>query len=80
MSVMSIRIDESKRKVLKVIASLEGKTMGGIVTELIDEYIKRNKEKIMRLSEKENLNEIMKLSEASFIEWDNEEDEIYNNL
>jgi predicted transcriptional regulator len=80
MSVMSIRIDDNKRKVLKVIASLEGKTMGGIVGELIDDYIKRNKEKIIELSEKENLNEIMKLSEASFMEWDNTEDEIYNNL
>jgi len=80
MSVVSIRIDDKKRKVLKVIASLEGKTMGGIVTELIDEYIRRNKEKIIELSEKENLNEIMKLSEASFIEWDNDEDEIYNNI
>lgn len=80
MSIMSIRIDDNKRKVLKVIASLEGKTMGGIIMQLIDEYIKRNREKIAELSEKENLNEIMKLSEASFIEWDNEEDEIYNNL
>ena len=80
MSVMSVRIDDNKRKVLKVIASLEGKTMGGIVGELIDDYIKRNKEKIIELSEKENLNEIMKLSEASFMEWDNTEDEIYNNL
>ena len=80
MSVVSIRIDDKKRRVLKVIASLEGKTMGGIVTELIDEYIRRNKEKIIELSEKENLNEIMKLSEASFIEWDNDEDEIYNNI
>ncbi len=80
MSVVSIRIDDKKRKVLKVIASLEGKTMGGIVSELIDEYIQRNKEKIKELSEKENLNEIMKFSEASFIEWDNDEDEIYNNL
>lgn len=80
MSVMSIRIDDNKRRALKVIASLEGKTMGGIVTELIDEYIKRNREKIIGLSEKENLNEIMKLSEASFMEWENEEDEIYNNL
>jgi len=80
MSVMSIRIDDNKRKVLKVIASLEGKTMGRIVGELIDDYIKRNKEKIIELSEKENLNEIMKLSEASFMEWDNTEDEIYNNL
>jgi predicted DNA-binding protein len=80
MSVMSIRIDDNKRKILKVIASLEGKTMGGIVTELIDEYIKRNREKMKELSKKANLNEIMKLSETSFIEWDNEEDEIYNNL
>ena len=80
MSVVSIRIDDKKRRVLKVIASLEGKTMGGIVTELIDEYIQRNKEKIIELSEKENLNEIMKFSEASFIEWDNDEDEIYNDI
>jgi len=31
------------------------------------------------LSGKENLDGTMKLSEASFTEWDNEEDEIYNN-
>jgi len=80
MGVMSIRIDDNKRKVLKVIASLEGKTMGGIVSELIEEYIRKNKGKIIELSEKENLNEIMKMSEASFMEWDNEEDEIYNDL
>ena len=80
MSVMSIRIDNNKRKALKVIASIEGKSMGGIVSELIEDYIKKNKEKIKRLSEKENLNEIMKMSEKSFIEWDNDEDEIYNKL
>ncbi len=80
MGVMSIRIDDNKRKALKIIASIEGKTMGGIMTELIDEYIRRNKNKIIELSEKENLSEIMKLSETSFSDWDNEEDEIYNNL
>jgi len=48
--------------------------MGGIVSKLIDNYIKQNKEKIKELSEKENLNEIMKMSEKSFMEWDNEED------
>ena len=80
MSIMSIRIDDNKRKVLKVIASLEGKSMGGIMSELIDEYIKRHKEKMLEFSEKENLKQIMKLSEDSFLEWDNEEDEIYNNL
>ena len=32
------------------------------------------------LSEKEELREIMKISEDSFAEWDNEDDEIYNDL
>ena len=80
MSVMSIRIDNNKRKTLKVIASIEGKSMGGIVSELIEDYIKKNKERIKDLSENENLNEIMKMSEKSFMEWDNDEDEIYNAL
>lgn len=80
MGVMSVRIDDSKRKALKVIASIEGKTMGGILTELIEDYINQHKEKIKRLSDKENLNVIMKMSEASFMEWDNEEDEVYNDL
>ena len=80
MSVMSIRIDDTKRKALKVIASIEGKSMGGIVSELIEDYINKNKEMIVDLSEKENLNEILKMSEKSFMEWDNDEDEIYNDL
>lgn len=80
MSVMSIRLDESKRKALKVIASIEGKTMGGIVSELIDDYIKKNKAKVRELYGTENLQEIMKISEKSFLEWDNDEDEIYNDL
>jgi len=80
MSVMSIRIDNTKRKTLKVIASIEGKSMGGIVSELIEDYIKKNKGKIKDLSENENLNETMKMSEKSFMEWDNDEDEIYNAL
>ena len=74
MSVMSIRIDDNKRKALKVIASIEGRSMGGIVSELIENYIIQNKEKIKELSKKENLNEIMKMSEKSFMEWDNKED------
>jgi len=80
MSVMSVRIDDTKRKALKVIASIEGKSMGGIVSELIEDYITANKEKIKSLSEKENLSEILKMSESSFMEWDNDEDEIYNEL
>jgi molybdopterin converting factor small subunit len=77
---MSIRIDNSKRKALKIIASIEGKSMGGIVSELIEDYIKLNKTKLSELAEVDNLNDIMNLSTNSFMEWDNKEDEIYNEL
>ena len=77
MSVMSVRIDEKRKKALKVIASLEGKTMGGILSELIDDYIVRNRQ---RISTNPELFELIKLSESSFSEWDNEVDEIYNDL
>jgi predicted DNA-binding protein len=80
MSVMSVRIDDNKRKALKIIASIEGKSMGSIVTELIENYIDEKKDVLINLSESENLKEIMKMSESSFSEWDNEEDEIYNTL
>ncbi len=80
MGVMSVRIDENKRRVLKVIASLEGKTMGGIISELIDDYIRKNKQKLSLISEQSELKEIMAMSENAFFEWDNEEDEIYNDL
>lgn len=77
MGMMSVRLDDNKRKALKAIASLEGKTISGIVAELVEEYIKN---KMVELGEEDQLMEIMKLSEASFNEWDNKEDEIYNHL
>lgn len=39
MSVMSIRIDDKKRKMLKAIACIEGRTMTDLVSELLDEYV-----------------------------------------
>lgn len=77
MSVMSIRIPDEKRKKLKAIASLEGKTMSSLVSELIDDYVDETME---RLGEEHDLTEIMKVSAPSFSEWDNEEDEVYNDL
>jgi len=77
MSVMSIRISDDKRKKLKAIASLEGKTISGLVSELIDDYVE---EAMERMQDESDLNEIMKVSEPAFSEWDNEEDEIYNDL
>ncbi len=80
MSVMSVRIDDMKKKELKLIAAIQGKTMGGIISALIDQYIQTNKQELKNLSEYNNLQNIMKMSESSFMEWDNKEDEIYNEL
>ncbi len=80
MAVMSVRIDERRRKLLKIIASIEGKSISGLMEELIEEYIEKNQKKLTNLLEKENLTEVMKLSEGTFMEWDNEEDEVYNDL
>ena len=80
MSVMSIRIDDEKRKTLKVISSIEGKSMGSIVSELIEEYIDKNQARLDKFSENTKLLNLMKMSEESFSDWDNEEDAIYDNL
>ncbi len=80
MAVMSVRIDDKKRKLLKVIASIEGKPIGAIISELIDDYVSKNKKKLNLLSESAEIKEIMALSEMSFSDLDNEEDEIYNDL
>ncbi len=77
MAVMSIRIPEEKRKKLKAIASLEGKSMTNIVSELIEEYVAEAQE---RLEERKELQEIMKASEKAFSGWDNEIDEICNDM
>ena len=75
---MSIRIDDRKKKLLKVIASIEGKTIGALISELIDGYIEQNRKRLYELSESYEMREIMKLSESSFSEWDNNDDEVYN--
>ena len=80
MSVMSIRIDDKQRRFLKVIASVEGRTMGGIVSSLIEEYIDENKVKLAGLTDSESLSAVAGMSESSFMEWDNEEDAIYDKL
>ena len=77
MSVISIRISDEKKKKLKAVASLEGKSMSSLVSELIDDYVE---EAMERMQDESDLNEIMKVSEPAFSEWDNEEDEIYNDL
>jgi predicted DNA-binding protein len=77
MSIMSIRVDDEKKKKLKAIASLQGKSMSSIVETLIDRYIE---EAGLFKGENDNIKAIMKASEPSFDEWDNEEDDIYDEI
>lgn len=80
MSVMSIRIDEGKRKRLKAVASLEGRSMSEVVAQLIDEYTERRTKQLVREDTSGELQALMKVSESAFSEWDNAEDAVYDNL
>ncbi len=77
MSVMRIRIDQHKKKKLKAISSIQGKTMSSIVEGLIDKYVEEFYEESDQANE---LKAIMKVSEPSFEEWNNDEDDIYDDL
>lgn len=77
MSVMSIRINDQKRKQLKAIASIQGKTMSSIVEGLIEQYIK---DFYHDDDDVDELRNIMKASEPSFDEWDNDKDDVYNDM
>ena len=76
---MSIKIDDNKRQALKILASIEGKTISSIVSNLIDQYVMKRKDKLGSIVS-EDLKPYMKISEKSFKEWDNEEDSIYDKL
>jgi predicted transcriptional regulator len=71
---LTIKIDDRKRKSLESIAARKGKKVGEFVEEILDDYLYRE-----NLSADEIQN-WMKLSEASFAEWDNEEDAVYDKL
>jgi len=80
MAVMSIRIKDEERKLLKVLASLEGRTMTEVVSELLGEYVRKRQAQLVRSGKSLETWGVMKLSEPSFAEWDNEEDQAYDEL
>ncbi|MCH7613017.1 MAG: hypothetical protein IIB45_06620 [Candidatus Marinimicrobia bacterium] len=80
MSVLSIRIKDNKRKLLKIISALEEKTVSGLIEIWIDDYIEKNRKKYAKELAENGLIGLMKVSEPSFSEWENDEDEIYNEL
>lgn len=73
-----IEIEHSKQKSLETLAEQKGKQVGEFVKEIVDDYLARqaNAEKEASLETQG----LMKLSETSFNEWDNDEDAIYDKL
>ena len=59
---------------------VEGKTIGGLVGELIDNYINANKEKLLAVQDNSEEYGLTNLSKKAFDEWDNEADAIYDDL
>jgi hypothetical protein len=80
MAAMRIRIKDEERKVLKALASLEGRTMTEIVSELLEQYIRTRKTQLRRSSQSREILAPMKLSESSFSERNNTEDDVYDTL
>ncbi|MBT5775908.1 MAG: hypothetical protein HN927_02345 [Candidatus Marinimicrobia bacterium] len=80
MSVLSIRIKDNKRKLLKVISALEETTISNLVESWIDDYLEKNRKKYSDELSDSSLIHMMKISEPSFEEWDNPEDDVYNEL
>lgn len=71
---LTIEIEDIKQKSLEQIATQKGKKVSEFVKEILDDYLRRNR------VENEEIDAMMKLSESSFDEWDNEEDAVYDRL
>ncbi|MGI8555338.1 MAG: hypothetical protein ACR2LT_03135 [Pyrinomonadaceae bacterium] len=71
---LTIEIEDRKKKSLESIAARKGKKIGEFVTEILDDFLFR------QISETDGTQNLMRLSEASFAEWNNEEDAVYDKL
>lgn len=71
---LTTEIEDIKQKSLKPIATQKGQRISEFVSEILDDYLRQN------ITEDRELHEFMKLSETSFSDWDNEEDNIYDHL
>jgi len=71
---LTIEIEDIKQKSLENIAAQNGKKISEFVVEILDNYLHQKN------AESQEINGLMKLSETSFNEWDNEEDAVYEKL
>ncbi len=54
--------------------------MTGVVSEMLGEYIRKRKAQLIRSGKSTKVQAMMKMSESSFAEWDNREDDIYDRI
>ena len=73
-----IEIERSKQESLEALAEREGKQVSEIVKEIVDEYLAQ--QSLVEENGRFETKGLMKLSETSFNEWDNDEDAIYDKL
>jgi hypothetical protein len=59
MAVMSIRIKDHERKLLKALASLEGRTMTEVVSELLGEYLRKRQAQLNRSGQSAEVRALM---------------------
>ncbi len=71
---LTIEIEDSLKKSLEKMATENGRQLGQLVADIIDDYVGR------RFAETRELRNFMMLSETSFNEWNNEEDAVYDHL
>ncbi|MBA3601161.1 MAG: toxin-antitoxin system, antitoxin component, Xre family protein [Acidobacteria bacterium] len=71
---LTIEIEDIKQKSLENIAAQNGKKVSEFVVEILDDYLHQKN------AESQEISGLMKLSEISFSEWDNEEDAVYDKL
>ena len=69
---LNCRNRRHQTKIFRTNHNAKGKKVDEFVKEILDDYLRRN------VVENEEINEMMKLSELSFNEWENEEDAVYS--
>lgn len=73
-----IEIEHSKQKSLETLAEQKGRQVSEFVKEIVDDYLAR--EAAVEKEANFETQGLMKLSETSFNEWDNNEDAVYDKL
>lgn len=71
---LTVEIKDSLQKPLERMATENGKAVGQFVVDIIDDFVGKS------YDDHRETHALMKLSETSFNEWDNEEDAIYDSL